>query len=185
MRKALDRLYLGSGYVAAVFLVAIAATVIAQIAGRFFGVAIDSTESAGFSMAASSFFGLAYTFKQGGHIRVNLLIRLLPARARRLAELWSIGACAAAFGYFTWWAFDLVYFSWAFNDISPGLLAIPFWIPRGAMALGALVMTVALVDELVLVARGNLPNYEANAETVFPVGDDEAPAGARSGGGVA
>ncbi len=136
MRRALDALYLWSGYAAAVFLVAIAATVVAQIVGRFFGVAIDSTESAGFSMAAATFLGLAHTFKQGSHIRVTLLIGLAKGRARQAIELWSVGFGAIGMAYFSYWAGDLVYYSYVFHEISPGLLAVPFWIPRLAMALG-------------------------------------------------
>ncbi|MEI8632394.1 TRAP transporter small permease subunit [Vibrio sp. PP-XX7] len=41
--------------------------------GRWFGVIIPSSDDfAGFLLAASSFLGLAYTFRAGGHIRVSL-----------------------------------------------------------------------------------------------------------------
>lgn len=167
MRRFLDALYLWSGYLSAAFLVAIALTIIAQILGRFAGIAIDSTESAGFSLAASTFFGLAYTFRHDGHIRVTLLTRLATGRLSRAADLWAIGTCAVGMGYFTWWAADLVYFSFVFGDISPGLLAIPFWIPRSSMALGGLILTIALIDEFVCVARGGTPSYVANAQPVY------------------
>ena len=66
MRRILDGLYLASGYIAALCLVCIALTILAQICGRFVGVAIDSTESAGFLLAGTTFFGLAHTFR---HVR--------------------------------------------------------------------------------------------------------------------
>jgi len=168
VRRTLDSLYLACGYAAAVFLVAIAGTIIAQIVGRFLGVAVDSTETAGFCLAASTFFGLAYTFRYGGHIRVTLLVGRTSGRLRRAMDLWCIGFCAAAVGYFAYWAADFVYYSFVFREISPGLLAIPFWIPRSAMALGLAVLFVALVDEFVTVARGAVPSFEANAEPVVP-----------------
>lgn len=172
-RRLLDGLYLWSGYVSAVFLVAIALTIIAQIIGRFFGVAIDSTESAGFSLAASTFFGLAYTFRHDGHIRVTLLIRLASGRLGKWIELWSVGFCAAAMGYLTYWSFDLVYFSYVFGDISPGLLAVPFWIPRSAMAIGSLILTIALIDDFIGILRGAVPSYVANSTALFKgEGDD-------------
>jgi len=71
MRTFLDRLYLISGYLAALFLLAIGATIVLQIIGRFFGVAIDSTELSGFCLAASSFLGLAYALKGGPHVPVS------------------------------------------------------------------------------------------------------------------
>jgi len=161
MRTALDRLYLWSGYLAAIFLALIALTIIAQICGRFFGVAIDSTETAGFSLAASTFFGLAHTYRSGSHIRVTLFTRLARGGVRRVLNLWAVGLFTLVVGYFTYWAFDLVYFSWKFADISPGLLAIPFWIPRSAMALGSLFLAIALVDEFVTVLRGDPATYDA------------------------
>jgi TRAP-type C4-dicarboxylate transport system permease small subunit len=173
MRKALDLLYLWSGYLAAVFLVAIAATIIAQIIGRFFGIAVDSTESAGFSLAGSTFLGLAYTFRNDGHIRVTLLTRLARGWVVKLIEIWSVGFCILIMGIFTYWAFDLVYFSYVFNDLSPGLLAVPFWIPRLAMALGALILTIALIDELIGILAGKTPSYVANSTAIFAKVDDD------------
>ena len=66
-----------------------------------------------------------------------LLIGRTGAGPRRWLELWCVGFSVLAVAYFLWWAVDLVWFSWAFDEISPGLMAIPLWIPRSAMALGA------------------------------------------------
>lgn len=52
MRKKLDKLYLYSGYLSAFFMMLIALTIVAQILGRFVNITIDSTETAGFSLAA-------------------------------------------------------------------------------------------------------------------------------------
>ena len=167
LRRSLDALYRISGYIAACCMVAIALTIIAQICGRFVGIAIDSTESAGFSLAGLTFFGLAYTFRQGEHIRVTLFLRLIRTPFRKYVELFTVGFCIIFIGYLTYWAFDFVYFSHKFGDISPGLLAIPFWIPRLAMALGSLVFLTALIDEFVSIVLGAKPSYEANASPVY------------------
>ena len=141
MRKFLDRLYLISGYLAAFFLFAIGATIVLQIIGLFFGVAIDSTELSGFCLAASSFLGLAYALKGGTHVRVNLLIRGLRGKAKKAIELWCCGAGAIAVGYFAGNAVHFAYESLQFGDISPGLIAAPFWIPQSGMAIGAVILT--------------------------------------------
>ncbi len=174
MRSALDALYLLAGRLGAVFLAGIAVAIVAQVVGRFAGFAIDSTETAGFCMAASTFLGLAYTFKNGGHIRVNLLIGRFPPATRRFIELWCLGFTAIALVYFTYWAIDFVYFSYVFNEISPGLMAIPFWIPRSGMPLGLIIMTIAVIDELVLVLRGQEPSYEVNADHVLEPAERQA-----------
>ena len=167
MRYILDRLYQISGYLAAFFMVMIALTIIGQICGRFIGIAIDSTETAGFSMAGMTFFGLAYTFRQGEHIRVTLFLRFVSGSARKILELFTIGFCIVFVGYLTYWAFDFVYFSHKFEEISQGLLAIPFWIPRLSMAIGSLVFLIALIDEFWAVLRGGKPSYEVNASSAF------------------
>jgi len=52
-----------------------------------------------------------------------------------------------------------------FNDISTGNDATPLWIPQIPMALGTLVLCVALLDELVLELLGKrLPPPKAAAE---------------------
>ncbi len=167
VRHSLDGLYLLSGRLGAAFLAGIALAIIAQVVGRFLGFTIDSTETAGFCMAASTFLGLAHTFKRGGHIRVTLLIRYLPPGLRRLVELFCLAFTAAGLAYFTYWAADFVYFSYVFDEISPGLMAIPFWIPRSGMLLGLVIMTIAVIDEFVLVLSGTLPAYETHTENVF------------------
>ena len=175
LRRTLDSLYLFSGRLGAAFLAGIALAIIAQVAGRALGLTIDSTETAGFCMAASTFLGLAYTFKQGGHIRVTLLIRYCPPNLRRIVELLCLGFTAAGLAYFTYWAADFVYFSYVFGEISPGLMAVPFWVPRSGMFLGLVIMTIAVVDEFVLVLMGALPNYEVNAQSVFEPVDGMSP----------
>lgn len=160
MHRRLDQLYQWSGYAAALCLLCIALTVIAQIVGRFVGVAIDSTESAGFFLAGATFLGLAHTFKSGDHIRVTLLTRMAKGRIARLTNLWACGVCGLAMMYFSYWAVDLVYFSWRYNDVSPGLLAIPFWIPRSMMAFGVIVFTISVIDEFIGICKGQTPSYE-------------------------
>ncbi len=172
MRRALDSLYTGAGVLSGLFLVGIAATIIAQVIGRLVGLTIDSTETAGFCLASSTFLGLAYTLRRGGHIRVTLAIRNAGPVLRRWIEGWCLAVSAVGVAYFFYWAVDLVWFSWKFNELSPGLMAIPFWIPRLAMATGLLILLIALIDELVCLIRfGGKPSYEANAETVLPAED--------------
>ena len=128
MRNFLDKLYLFSGYLPAFFLSMIALTIIAQILGRFVNITIDSTETAGFSLAALTFLGLSYTFRSGEHIRVTLVTRLLNKKIKRYQELFSLCFSLLITGFLMYWSWDFVYFSFVFDEISPGLLAIPFWI---------------------------------------------------------
>jgi len=86
MRNFLDKLYLGAGMLAGLFIVLITLMILAQIIGRWFGVLIPSTEDfAGFFLAAATFLALAYTFRMGGHIRVTILVHLLKGNLQKVS----------------------------------------------------------------------------------------------------
>ncbi len=161
MRTALDRLYLTSGIAAGFFLVVIFVLMMVMSAGRKFGLNIPAgDEFAAWAMAACAFLGLAYTFKQGEMIRVGLLIDLFTGRSRHVIELVSLVLGTTFVGYFTWFACKLVYDSYRLNDLANGVLAIPLWIPQLGFAGGLVILTIAFVDELIHVLRGNKPRYE-------------------------
>ena len=167
MRRVLDVLYRASGLLSAFFLMMIGVTILLQIAGRLFNFAFDATEVSGFCMAASTFFGLAYTLNAGAHIRVNLLVGKFAARHRRWVEIFCCGLGSAALAYFSANAWQMAYESFLFGDTSPGLMAVPFWIPQIGMALGATFMTVALLDELVQTLAGKIPDFaDAEAQAI-------------------
>ncbi|WP_138467694.1 TRAP transporter small permease [Poseidonocella sp. HB161398] len=167
MRKALDLLYRGSGALAALCLAMIAVTIVAQVIGRVIGVTIDSTESGGFFLAGTTFLGMAYTLKTGGHVRVSLLVGRLRGRAAWLAEAWISLFGTFACGFASWQTWEMVHDSWRFGDLSPGLLAIPVWIPQSAMLAGLVLLAVAMADELALVLAGRRPGFAAPAETAL------------------
>jgi len=160
MRKFLDWLYTGSGVLAGVFLVLIAALSLAQICGRLLGFAAYSFDDfAGFCMAASSFLGLAHTYRRNEHIRVALVIDRFSGGTRRVLELLCLAASAFLIAYFAWYAADMVLFSYQNNDVSQGLVAVPLWLPQGGMALGLVIMTIALLEDLVTVITRGTPSY--------------------------
>lgn len=167
IRKTLDALYRLSGGLAALFLFGIGVVIVLQILGRIFHFVIDSTEIAGFFLAASSFLGLAYTLRRGGHIRVNMLLTVSNPRRRWLLEIWCCASAALIVGFLAWHVILFTIESYEFGDLSPGLAAIPFWIPQSGMAIGLVIMTIALLDELVSIARGNEPVYEEKADTAL------------------
>ena len=167
-RTALDRLYMLCGLLAALSLAGIAVLILAQIAGRFFGLLVPSAnEIAGFLMAASSFLALGYAFKAGSHIRVTLLLSRLPGRARRHADIVCLIAGSVLSGYFAWYTLALVRDSIRYNEVSDGLVPIPLAYPQVAMLAGIVVLTIAFIDELVSVVRGNVPCYDTASDAVL------------------
>ena len=168
MRKALSLLYLTSGTLAALFMIAIGVLVLASIIGRMIGAQLPGlADYAGYCMAAASFLALAYTFGHGGHIRVTLIINRFHGGARRVAEVWCLGVGSFLSVYFAYYSIKMVRVSILINDISQGPDATPLWIPQLSMAVGTAVLAVALLDRLIVVLRGgeiDIPDGPAAAE---------------------
>ena len=155
MRALLDRLYMAAGYAAAFFMVATLLMVVAGIADRALALGWRGTDMyAGYAMAACGFLALAHTFKRGEHIRVSLLLQAASPRMQRVMEIWSLAAASLLAAALSFYAIKLTWQSWEFHDISTGNDATPLWIPQVAMAVGAVVLLVALLDDLLLELRG-------------------------------
>ncbi len=162
-------LYAAGAVLAAVFMVLIAAITLLQVLGRMLGLAVpDAGEIAGYAMAASIFLALAHTFHSGGHIRVNLLLTHVGPRLRRALEYWCLAFLALVGGLFGVFSIKLVIDSYGFGDVSTGMMSVPLWIPQISMALGAVLLEIAVIEEFVHVVRGNEPRYEhAEGADVF------------------
>lgn len=154
MRKLLDRLYDGAAWLAALFMIGLLAMVLLSIVSRLLRFQAPGTDSyAGYMMAASGFLALAHTLKRGEHIRVTLLLSALKGRAQRALELWALAAGTLLAALFAYYSCKLAWQSHVFNDISTGIDATPLWIPQLSMAVGSVILVVALIDELVLELR--------------------------------
>jgi TRAP-type C4-dicarboxylate transport system permease small subunit len=181
MRSFLDSLYRVSLWLAALCLVGIALLVGAQLAGRIvdgtlrlvgapvYGfVVLSLAEFAGFLLVGASFFALAGTFKAGAHIRVTMLLSLFGERTRRWMEAGLLAFTAVTAAYVAWYLGRFAYLSFVFDEVSPGVIPAPLWIPQAAMTAGAAVLAVALLDELAIVLRGGRPTYRSAEEALTP-----------------
>lgn len=171
MRRALDLLYDAAAWAAAFFMVGVLAMVLASILGRLMGFNLRGSDAyAGYCMAAAAFLALAHTLKRGEHIRVNLFLERFGARVTHALQLWSHAAGVFFCVVVAWYSVRLAWQSHVFNDISQGNDATPLWIPQIAMAAGAIVLTVAMVDEFVLHIRHRHPHAKrpADAQPLLP-----------------
>ncbi len=155
MRKFLDALYDSAAALAALFMVGLLVMVLLSVLGRQFNFHVRGTDAyAGYLMAGAGFLSLAHTLKRGEHIRVTLLLSKLTGNAKRGMEVWSLAAASALAGLFAWYSVKLAVNSYQFNDMSTSNDATPLWIPQIAMALGALILFIAFIDDLVMETRG-------------------------------
>lgn len=155
MRRALDFIYDTSAWLAGLSMLAILVVTLIQVLGGVSDIFVRGTDAyAGYAMAAASFFALAHTLKRGEHIRVTLIIQRLPMATRRVMEIICLGVAVLMSGFFAWYAWDMVYWSWEFESRSDAMDASPLWIPQLAMSIGVTVLWIAFVDEFVQVLGG-------------------------------
>jgi len=157
----MHRVYLGGAVLAAMCMVLIALLTLTQVIGRAMGLMIvDAGEIAGYAMAASIFLALAYTLREGGHIRVSLLLSYVGPRFRRVMEMWCLLCFSALAIFFAYSCIGFVIDSYTFGDVSTGMMVIPLWIPQIPMALGTVLLALALIQETIRVMFGHEPIYE-------------------------
>ena len=167
MRRFLNFLYDAAAWLAALAMIGVLVMVLTSIIGRLLHFHLPGTDAyAGYSMAAAGFLALAHTLKKGEHIRVTLLIGRLQGSARRAMEMWSLSVAVLLAALFAYYACRLVWQSHEFNDMSTSNDATPLWIPQLSMAVGAVILLIAFVDEWVLELLGQR-SHEGHA-------DDEA-----------
>lgn len=144
-----------SSYLSAAFLAGIGVLILAQIIARLIGTQIPSADDfAAWSMAAAVFLALPQTFLSGGHIRVTLLFSAVPEPLRKLMDVFATLVAVLALAWGSWYAVEYTYESYAYHDVSQGIIAVPLWIPQLSMVLGLVLMTLALIERLISLLRG-------------------------------
>lgn len=142
----LETLYRAFGYLAALCIFIMLVVIVVQVVLRWSGMTLPgATNYAGYLMGASTFLAAAYTFHEGGHIRVGLLVERL-GRFRSIGELWCLLVASGIAGFITWHAFDAAYWSYQFGDVSSGQDAMALWIPQSLLALGSTAFTISIID---------------------------------------
>ncbi|MGG5886251.1 TRAP transporter small permease [Falsiroseomonas sp. HC035] len=165
MRRGLDLLYLAGGIAGALSLFAIFGLIASQVIGRQFGANLEGVDDlTAFAVAGSALLPLAYAFRHGAHIRVDLIIGHLKGRARFVMESVALALSAGLALFLGWSVADLAYDSWQFEDVAQGTVPWLLWVPQGACALGCVLFAVALLDDLVVHLAGGTPSYRRAAE---------------------
>lgn len=172
VRRLLDALYALSGFLAAFFIVAIFVTMIATTVMRTLEFRTGGFEEiVAWLTAAAAFTGLAHTFKHGDFVRVELLLARLSPPLRRAFEIFALAAGTLFTGYMAWSTISYVQESYGFGDMASGQIVIPIWIPQLSFVFGAVVLFIAMVDELCRVIAGRRPTYVVAVEERHARGD--------------
>ena len=156
LNRNLNKLYKFSGYIAATFLIFVAIFILIGISSRIFGFYIRGlAEYSGYCMAAASFFALAYTFVEGGHIRITLFLERLSGPRKKFLEIWCLTIASFFSGYLAFYFIKMLIISYRFQERSEGADEILIWIPQTSVALGSFIFFISVLHKLILTIKKN------------------------------
>lgn len=105
-------------------------------------------------MVVSTFMALPLAQARRAHIRVGVLVQILPPFLRKAAALLQFGLSAAFFLAIAWFGMRGALHSFSVGEFAPGLINFPIWPARFFLAFGALLMGAqCLVDTLGVLSR--------------------------------
>lgn len=113
---------------------------------RFFGITLGGVdEISGQVLAVSSAWAFAFALLQKAHVRIDTLYLALPRRMRPWLDVTALLVLGAFVGLLTWYAADMLRFTFAFDARSLSLLSTPMWIPQGAWVAGLIVFFLVII----------------------------------------
>jgi TRAP-type C4-dicarboxylate transport system permease small subunit len=160
-RDLLDGLYQGAAGLAALLVLGICVLMVGQSLFRGLGWPTTGVNDVvGWMTAGAASLAMAHSFRNGDFVRVGLLLERLPPGPRRVLEVVALAVAALFSGAFALWAARYTQESWRLHDMPTGQAVVPLWIPQSSLALGALLLLLAVVEDLVTAVRGGQPSYE-------------------------
>lgn len=172
MRRLLDWLYDAAGYLAAFFVFAIFAVMIATSIMRELSMKTGGVEDlVAWFCAAAAFLAMPHSFRHGDFVRMELLVSKLDVGRRRTFEIGALTFGVAFSAYLAFWAIRMTWNSHVYGVMSDGLLVLPIWVPQLSFVLGAVLFLVAMIDEFVRVLSGRRPTYVIAVEERHARGD--------------
>lgn len=154
----------GAG-LAALSLALLAAMLIAEVVATSFLAWSQpwAVEYAGYLLAATLFAGSGWALRHGGHIRVQVATDLMPAPARRLADLLATAFALGVAGLMTWACLDTAIRSFERGSLSYYPTATPLAWPQSVLAFGMATLALALLARLMRLLIGEAPEAPAPA----------------------
>ena len=102
-------------------------------------------EYCAYGLAAIIFMGAGYCLKEKGHIRITLLLGVMPEKVSRMVTFGATCVTTAFMGYLWWYLFKMVAATMRYNSTSGTLTNTPLWIPQTVMLIGAACFFIQLV----------------------------------------
>jgi TRAP-type transport system small permease protein len=138
----------------------------ANVIGRYvFGVSLlGSDEVQVFIMVAMTFLGAVVVTRRNMHLRMDVLVRFMPASAQALLRVAEQLLLAVLAGFVLMQSYDYAQRMYRIGRVSD-MAGVPMWIPHGTVLLGFGLMLILAVWGMVrLVRRAPQPPADGEAK---------------------
>lgn len=140
-----------SGHVAGWLVFIMMLIILAEVGSRYLlGLPLMfADEYASYAVVAITFIGLAYTWKEKGHIRITFLFEKLPAGARKWVRLVTVIVATGLTAILVKGSFSVVSYSFQQGVRSQMWLRTPWAWPQLVLVIGSVLLLLTLVVELI------------------------------------
>ena len=108
-----------------------------------------AVEDAIFLHCCVVFCGTGRTLRQGGHIRVAVLMQALPPAMARLLDMAGAIFALGFLGFACWTLWQQLIRTWDFGSSSFYPMATPLWIPQALLTVGVTLLVLAFLARLI------------------------------------
>ncbi|WP_320171078.1 TRAP transporter small permease [Maridesulfovibrio sp.] len=145
--RIIEGLSVGGAYLSAAGMLFIVGLVVVEIFLRSVlnTSTLVSSEYGGYALVFLILTGLAYTLRENGLIRINLLTSHFSENGKRVADIISgiIGVCITAFALK--YTVMMVYETWDLEMTADTIAETPLWIPQLAIPIGLILLLLQLI----------------------------------------
>lgn len=170
LRKFVHGLTQALAFLAVFCIVAMLIAIVADVTRRTLaGESVPGVVELGeVAMVVIVFLGLGFAERRGAHVAMTLVVRKLAPRTAAIVNGLGLLLVVAVVGWMVWVTADRALESFAVQEYRFGLVRVPVWPARIAIAVGLAVYFLELVFRLiddVRAARGEVPPPVAADET--------------------
>ena len=106
-------------------------------------------EYSAYMFAGFVMFGLAYTLKHNGHIRINVLTSRFSPNVQRIFRIYALIVVLVFTIYIFYYSVYMVYQAYVYQMRSDTVAQTLLWIPQLVMPIGFFVLALQIISEII------------------------------------
>jgi TRAP-type C4-dicarboxylate transport system permease small subunit len=120
-------------------------------------------EIGGYMLVGITFLGLGYTWKEEGHVRVELITNLLPVKIRSILRFFTLLLATIFCIPLIAGSYTLLQDSLLFGTRSGSWMRIPMVYPQSLLLIGSILLLLQMISEILKAILGFTNNKEVES----------------------